>query len=113
MRFLQPAALLLLIPFAAAAAAAIWRPGGGKLALPAGERLRARGPGLRARAARLASPLLQGLALCLIAAALARPQTYRTTTRVVDSVDVMIVFDLSKSMEEADMSPLFFQYYYP
>jgi Ca-activated chloride channel family protein len=49
--------------------------------------------------------VLRVLALVAIAAALARPQTYRTITRTVDSVDVMIVFDLSKSMEEQDMEP--------
>lgn len=48
---------------------------------------------------------LRVLALVAISAALARPQTFRTETRVVDSVDIMIVFDLSKSMEESDMSP--------
>jgi Ca-activated chloride channel family protein len=36
--------------------------------------------------------------------ALARPQTYRTITREVDSIDIMIVLDLSKSMEETDMA---------
>jgi len=49
--------------------------------------------------------VLRVLALVALAAALARPQTYRTSTRTVDSVDVMIVFDLSKSMEEPDMAP--------
>ena len=49
--------------------------------------------------------VLRVLALVAIAAALARPQTYRTISRTVDSVDVMIVFDLSKSMEEPDMAP--------
>ncbi len=60
--------------------------------------------GLIAHLASLPS-VLRVLAMVAIAAALARPQTYRTTTRVVDSVDIMVVFDLSKSMEEADMSP--------
>jgi Ca-activated chloride channel homolog len=48
---------------------------------------------------------LRVLALVAIAVALARPQTYRTITKTIDSVDVMIVLDLSKSMEEADMHP--------
>lgn len=60
--------------------------------------------GLVAHLASLPS-VLRVLALAAIAAALARPQTYRIIKRVVDSVDVMVVFDLSKSMEEADMSP--------
>lgn len=49
--------------------------------------------------------VLRVLALVAIAAALARPQTYRTIYRTTESVDVMVVFDLSKSMEEADMQP--------
>jgi len=48
---------------------------------------------------------LRVLAVIAIAAALARPQTYRTVERTQDSIDVMIVFDLSKSMEETDMTP--------
>ncbi|MCR4296066.1 MAG: VWA domain-containing protein, partial [Elusimicrobia bacterium] len=74
MRLLHPWLLLLALPVLAAAAAAVWRPGGGRLSLPAGERLRARAPSPRARAARVAPPVLLALALCLIAAALARPQ---------------------------------------
>lgn len=46
---------------------------------------------------------LRVLALCSLTAAAARPQTYRTVTREVDSVDIMLVFDLSKSMEESDL----------
>lgn len=49
--------------------------------------------------------VLRVLALVAIAAALARPQTYRTISRSIDSIDVMVVFDLSKSMEEPDMQP--------
>lgn len=47
--------------------------------------------------------VLRLLALGAIVLALARPQTYRTITREVDSVDIMIVLDLSRSMEETDM----------
>lgn len=47
--------------------------------------------------------VLRVLALFSLTAAAARPQTYRTVTREVDSVDIMIVFDLSKSMEESDL----------
>lgn len=47
--------------------------------------------------------VLRVLALFSLTAAAARPQTYRTVTREVDSVDIMLVFDLSKSMEESDL----------
>ena len=47
--------------------------------------------------------VLRVLALLALTVAAARPQTYRTTTRKVDSVDIMIVFDLSRSMEENDL----------
>lgn len=61
----------------------------------------------RGAAAHLAAlpGVLRVLALVAIAAALARPQTYRTIEKSVDSIDVMVVFDLSKSMEESDMAP--------
>ena len=49
--------------------------------------------------------VLRVLALVAIACALARPQTYRTLEKTTDSIDVMVVFDLSKSMEEQDMQP--------
>jgi Ca-activated chloride channel family protein len=61
-------------------------------------------PGLAARLATLPG-VLRVLALGALAAALARPHTFRTVERVVDSADVMVVFDLSRSMEEADMAP--------
>jgi Ca-activated chloride channel family protein len=47
--------------------------------------------------------VLRIVAVALIAVALTRPQTYRTTQREVDSVDIMIVLDISKSMEEVDL----------
>jgi Ca-activated chloride channel family protein len=47
--------------------------------------------------------VLRIIALAFLAIALARPQTYRTTTREVESIDIMLVLDLSKSMEEADL----------
>jgi Ca-activated chloride channel homolog len=43
-------------------------------------------------------------AVLTLIVALARPQTYRTITHEVDSVDIMLVLDLSKSMEETDMA---------
>jgi Ca-activated chloride channel family protein len=48
--------------------------------------------------------VLRIVALGAVIVALARPQTYRTITREVDSIDIMIVLDLSKSMEETDMA---------
>ncbi len=47
--------------------------------------------------------VLRVVALLALTAAAARPQTYRTVVREVDSVDIMLVFDLSKSMEESDL----------
>ncbi len=106
MRFLEPWALLLLIPAVLAAAAAAWRPGGGKLGLPAGEFLRGRAPSARARAARLVSPLLQGLALCLIAAALARPQKIiKFAGGAGEGIDIMLAVDSSMSMKAVDFKP--------
>jgi Ca-activated chloride channel family protein len=46
---------------------------------------------------------LRVLAVIALAIALARPETYRTVKREVDSIDIVIVFDMSKSMEETDM----------
>jgi Ca-activated chloride channel family protein len=42
-------------------------------------------------------------ALGLIVIALARPQTYREEERTVEGIDIMIVLDLSKSMQETDL----------
>jgi Ca-activated chloride channel homolog len=47
--------------------------------------------------------VLRVLAVAGLAFALARPETYRTVVHEEDSVDIMIVFDLSKSMEETDL----------
>lgn len=49
--------------------------------------------------------VLRVLAIVAFAAALGRPQTYTTVSRSVDSIDIMLVLDLSKSMEEQDMAP--------
>ena len=43
------------------------------------------------------------LAVATVAVALMRPETFRTIKHEEDSVDIMIVFDMSKSMEETDM----------
>lgn len=47
--------------------------------------------------------VLRVLAIVALAFALARPETYRTVVHQEDSIDIMIVFDMSKSMEETDM----------
>jgi Ca-activated chloride channel homolog len=61
----------------------------------------------RGLAAYLASVpgVLRVLALFAIAGALGQPQTYKTVTKTVQSMDIMVVFDMSKSMEEGDMAP--------
>lgn len=46
---------------------------------------------------------LRVLAVAALAFGLARPETYRTVKREVDSIDIMLVVDMSKSMEETDM----------
>jgi Ca-activated chloride channel family protein len=46
---------------------------------------------------------LRVLAIVALALALARPETYRTVKREVDSIDIVLVVDMSKSMEETDM----------
>jgi Ca-activated chloride channel family protein len=52
------------------------------------------------------SPLptaLRVVAVMALAIGLARPETYRIVRHEIDSVDIMIVMDMSKSMEETDM----------
>lgn len=47
--------------------------------------------------------VLRVLAVGALAVALARPETFRTVTYKTESIDIMIVFDMSKSMEETDI----------
>jgi Ca-activated chloride channel homolog len=47
--------------------------------------------------------VLRMLAVCALAVALARPETYRTLRREIDTIDIMLVVDMSKSMEESDL----------
>ncbi len=47
--------------------------------------------------------VLRVLAIVALAVALMRPETYKVLTKEEDSIDIMIVFDMSKSMEETDM----------
>lgn len=47
--------------------------------------------------------VLRVLAVCALAVALGRPETYRTITHKTESIDIMLVFDMSKSMEETDI----------
>jgi Ca-activated chloride channel family protein len=46
---------------------------------------------------------LRVLSISALAIGLGRPETYRTVKRQIDSVDIVIVMDMSKSMEETDM----------
>ncbi|MEO8698789.1 MAG: VWA domain-containing protein [Kofleriaceae bacterium] len=47
--------------------------------------------------------VLRVIAVVGLAIALARPETFRTIEHTEESVDIMIVFDMSKSMEETDL----------
>jgi Ca-activated chloride channel family protein len=47
--------------------------------------------------------VLRVLALAALAVGLCRPETYRTIKHDVDTVDIMLVVDMSKSMEETDL----------
>lgn len=47
--------------------------------------------------------VLRVVALLLLAVALCRPETYRTVRHEVDTIDIMLVVDMSKSMEETDL----------
>ena len=47
--------------------------------------------------------VLRVLAIVSLAIGLARPETYRTIVYSEDSIDIMLVFDMSKSMEETDL----------
>jgi len=58
--------------------------------------------GLVARLTGLPS-VLRIVALGLIVCALARPQTYRAEELKVEGIDIMLVLDLSRSMEEKDL----------
>lgn len=64
--------------------------------------LRRSGGGLRSYLVALPM-VLRIAAVGVVIVALARPQTFRTITREVDSIDIMIVLDLSQSMEEQDI----------
>lgn len=47
--------------------------------------------------------VLRMLAVGCLVVGLARPETFKTVTHEVDTIDIMIVVDMSKSMEETDM----------
>lgn len=47
--------------------------------------------------------VLRVLAIVALAVALARPETFRTVVHQEDTIDIMIVFDMSKSMQENDL----------
>jgi Ca-activated chloride channel family protein len=48
--------------------------------------------------------MLRVLAVGALAVGLARPETYDTVTHDLDAIDIMLVLDLSKSMEASDMT---------
>ncbi|HEY3802625.1 MAG TPA: VWA domain-containing protein [Kofleriaceae bacterium] len=48
--------------------------------------------------------VLRVVAVAALAIGLARPETYRTVKHEVDTIDIMLVVDMSKSMEETDMA---------
>jgi Ca-activated chloride channel homolog len=75
---------------------------GAAMAFPRVADLRKVGPGVVAHLASLPG-VLRIVAIGVIVVGLARPQTYRTVITETDSVDIMIVLDLSKSMEETDL----------
>jgi Ca-activated chloride channel family protein len=47
--------------------------------------------------------VLRVLLLAALAVALCRPETYRTLKHEIDTIDIMLVVDMSKSMEETDL----------
>lgn len=100
----NPAAFVLL----AACVLLAWvlfhlrRQRGATMAFPRVADLQKAGPGFVAHLATLPA-VLRIVAIGVIVVGLARPQTYRTVITETDSVDIMIVLDLSKSMEESDL----------
>ncbi len=76
---------------------------GAAMAFTQVDELKKAGPGAVAAASRL-PVMLRICGVVAIAVALARPQTYHTVTRDLDSIDIMVVLDLSKSMEETDLA---------
>ncbi len=75
---------------------------GATMAFPRVADLRRAGPGIVSHLAVLPA-VLRIIALGVIVVGLARPQTYRTVVTETDSVDIMLVLDMSKSMEETDL----------
>lgn len=75
---------------------------GAAMAFPRVADLKQAGPGFIAHLATLPG-VLRIVAVAVIVVGLARPQTYRTVVTETDSVDIMLVLDLSKSMEETDL----------
>ena len=61
-------------------------------------------PGMVARLSSIPT-VLRVLALALLAVALARPQIIQKQEIELDGIDVMLVLDMSKSMEERDLAP--------
>lgn len=104
MRLAQPWALLLLLPLAAA----LWRCARGRgPALPhPGTSSLEDAPSPRALAARWAPLALPGLALALLALALARPQrVQRAVGGEGRGIDIVLALDSSISMDAMDLKP--------
>ena len=101
----NPYALLLLLPWAFAAWRVFRRATAAGLPFAPLRRLPARTGGWRAVAARVLPVFLLLGALLLIAAA-ARPQTrFASVNRSSDAIAIMMVVDVSGSMEALDLSP--------
>jgi Ca-activated chloride channel homolog len=109
LRFERPWALLLLLAIPLAAWRSIHREPRTRatLAFSRGEDLDAVAPaqGLWARL-RGTPAALRLVALVLVVVALARPQTYRPSGEIeLSGIDIMLVLDLSNSMQETDLAP--------
>ena len=101
----NPFALLLLLPWGFAAWRVFRRATASGLPFAPVRRLPARTGGWRAVAAKILPPLLLLGALLLIAAA-ARPQSrFARVNRSTDAIAIMMVADVSGSMEALDLSP--------
>lgn len=105
--WMNPYALLLLLGGAVLAAWVSLHLGLARAPVVAHSRVSLLGGLARGPVARLAllPEVLRIAVLALMAIALARPYTYRTETLEVLGIDIMVVLDLSKSMEERDLEP--------
>ncbi len=106
MRLAHPWALALAPLAWAVAAAVLLRGRAAALAYPAGEKVRAGRPSLRARLSRSVPALLVAAALTLAAVALARPQSVAPLPGDDGlGVDIVLALDSSLSMSATDLTP--------